>query len=183
MPSRPRRFLPCFAVAALFALTSTAHADARSDAKNGIQKAYNTLNAAVARKDLNGVMAHRDPNYVFISAKGEQKNAQQARAATEALLRVARSARIKSTVQNVTLRKGGAVVSVKENARFVLVVPPRRSARQGTLQLTQPTAAKQVMVVNNTAREFWVKQGGRWRTKQSRTLSTKVTVNGKPVPV
>jgi len=46
----------------------------------------------------------------------------------------------------------------------------------------RPAPAKRVLVVSNVAREFWVKQGGRWRTKQSRTLSTKMTVNGKPVP-
>jgi len=44
------------------------------------------------------------------------------------------------------------------------------------------TKQKAVLDSMGTSRDLWVKSGAGWRMKQSQTLSTKATLNGKPAP-
>ncbi len=146
----------------------SARADATSDARRALQTLYDKTNAAAARKDANGVLAYMTPDFVATGVKGEKRTVADLRAQLTQIFPLLQSWRGGSRIQQVTLKGGAATVVVKENVRMVLVNPQ--------------TKQKAVLDSMGTSRDVWVKSGGGWRMKQSRNLSSKALLNGKPAP-
>ncbi len=168
-----RTLLLSAAAAAAFLLLNggAAHADATSDARRALQTLYDKTNAAAANKDLNGVLAYMTPDFVATGAKGEKRTVADLRAQLAQIFPLLQSWSGASRIQQVTLNNGGgaATVVVKENVRMLMVNPQ--------------TKQKAVLESTGVSRDVWVKSGGGgWRMKQSRTLSAKALLNGKPAP-
>ena len=171
MPTSRRTFLVAATGLLLLGgiLPPSARADATSDARRTLQTLYDNMNKAAAKKDLNGVLAYTAPDFVATGVKGEKRTMADLRAQLTQIFPLLQSWSGASRIQQVTLKGGStATVVVRENVRMVMVNPQ--------------TGQKAVLDSTGTSRDVWVKSGNGWRMKQSRTLSSKTLLNGKPAP-
>lgn len=148
-------------------LATVVWANATADARKAIQAIYDSHNAAVARKDLDGALAHRTQDYVSIGAKGDRKSLEQSRQVLRRLFAAMEWAQGSSVIQKITLKDDTAIVLVKEKGRLVLANPQ--------------TGQKATLDINGLSRDVWVRRQGRWLVKQSQNLQSKITRNGQPV--
>ena len=166
----------------LAAVLSGAHAAPRAtsnaatqQARKAIQATYNRVNAALAKKDLSVARATRTPDYVLITDKGQKRTAAQLRAQEQGILSLAQSITAKSDIQKITLNGNTATVLVNENGALVVQMPQQNYGGKPS------PGQKNVIRVRHQAQDSWVKLNGRWRIKRSRYLTSRVTVNGKPI--
>jgi uncharacterized protein (TIGR02246 family) len=143
-------------------------ADATADAKKAIQAAYNKMNAALERKDVNGAFSVLTPDAEQITLQGQRLSAAQMRQQMTQGLAQARSIRSRTTVQKVTLKGNQALAVVRSQVSFVVTDP--QSGRDAKI------AADEV------SDDTWIKTAQGWRAKRSKTTRQKQTVNGQPVP-
>lgn len=148
-----------------------AHADALAGARKALQTDYNDRDAAVARKDVDGALAHYAPDFVGLSAAGKAHGLKQERAdfvKTFTTLNP-RTSVTKTTITKLTLAKGGG-----EAAAAV--------TRHGVLLLVDPqTKLNSVLVLDGVYQDTWAKRSGVWRLTRERATSLKATMNGHPL--
>lgn len=152
----------------LLAGARPASADATSDAQRAIQATYDKMNAALAAKNVNAALAYQARDFVATDLNGQKKTTAQLRADMLQVMPAVQSLRSVSRIQQFSLQGNTATVTVGETVRMTLVNPQNRQ--------------KANMMSNGVSRDTWVKQNGGWRLKRSQSLSSKSTVNGKPVP-
>lgn len=154
--------------ALLFSFSAAAFADTTDEARKAIQIEYNKVSAAFAKKDVDGVVAHRTNDYVSINRKGQKNVNEPSREDRIRLNKTIQSPRATAVIQEVRLLDGNtAECLVKETT--------------GGSYNDPQTNQKATLSVNGTYRALWVKQKGRWRLKQSRTITEKATMNGQPM--
>ena len=136
--------------------------------RRAIQSAYNAMNAALAKKNLNGVWAHRTKDYVQITATGKKILAPQLRPQEQAIVTAAQSITAQTAIRSFAQKGDTATVSVSERGTLVMNNTPARR--------------KPKVIVTQTSRDEWVRQNGRWRIKHSTILTHRATVDGKVVP-
>ena len=163
----PRLFAP--ALAGLALCCATLHADPAADARRAIQSAYNASSAAATRRDAAGTLAHFTPDGVSMDTKGHAIPIAQERQTVTSLFAAAQSITARTTIQKFSLdRPGQATATVREHSVLTLVNP----------QTQQPAR----LVVDDTARDLWVKTAKGWRQKRSTDLTYTSTLNGQPLP-
>ncbi len=161
-----------FRVAALsftvLALSTSAFADATSDARKSINAIYQKQATALNHKDLDGAFNNMTPDYVSIDLKGHKSTAAVSRQAAAPILAAAKSVHASVTVTQFSLKNNLALVTVKETL---------------TLSLTNPQTQKTVAIVDTSvSKDTWVKTKSGWLEKRSQSISDKATQDGMPVP-
>lgn len=153
---------------ALLTASSSAAGDATSDAKKQIQAAYNRENAAAARKDAAGVLANLTSDYKSVSAGGQSVTAKTLRERLPVIFANAISIKGKSTITKLTLKGNQADVQVKEHG--VLTLMNRQTRKPSKLE------------IHDVSQTLWLKTKSGWKKKQSRTISSKQSLDGRPLP-
>jgi ketosteroid isomerase-like protein len=163
-----RRTLPiALALCALTILAPGTRADATSEARKAIQTLYNKQNAAAAKKDVEGVLANRTPDFEAIAVNGQKLTMDQVRQNIEQLLAVAQSIKATTAIKSFRLKGNNATVTTREHAEFVTTNPQ--------------TSTPAKVVIDGTSQDTWIKSGKGWQIKRSKALTEKMTVNGKAV--
>jgi len=166
-----RRLLATAAlVSAAGVLVPVARAVAPAEVQRALQADYNDRDGAVARKDIEGTLAHYAPDFTAVSTAGKTHDLKEERADFLKTFRLpAKSGVTKSLIQKVTLGKAGteAVVAVH---------------RQGTLLFVNPqTHFNDVLVLDGVYQDTWAKRSGAWLLTREQASSLKATMNGKPL--
>ncbi|MBV9850275.1 MAG: hypothetical protein JO250_11420 [Armatimonadetes bacterium] len=149
---------------------TAAHADSAAAARRAIQADYSGSNAAATRRDAAGTLARFTPDAVSVDTKGHATPIAQQQQTVTRLFAAARSVTARTTIQTFSLdRPTQATVTVREHTALALVNP----------QTQQPVR----LVVDDTARDLWIKTAQGWREKRSQDLTYNSTLNGQPLPV
>lgn len=151
-------------------LLPVARAVAPVEVQKALQADYNDRDGAVARKDIEGTLAHYAPDFLSISTVGKTHGLKEERVDFLKTFRLpAKSSVTKSTIQKVTLGKAGteAVVAVR---------------RRGILLFANPqTHLNDVLVLDGAYQDTWAKRSGAWLLTREQASSLKATMNGKPL--
>ena len=158
-----------FILACLFCVCiAGAIADARLTAQQSIGLAYSKMAQAMQNWDVSAYISYIQLDYVQIDEDGSEKY--HGKTGVEKALTPVWSRHAKMTlsthIQDLTLDKGGAIVTVKQDYTY------------SRIKNGQPFDYDLVSV----NRDYWVKVGGRWLQKRSRTISSSKTVNGQAAP-
>jgi ketosteroid isomerase-like protein len=135
-----------------------AHADNHSKDRAFIQYAIRKMDAAVAKKDVDGCIAFVHPDYVQINLAGHEI----AHGKKEIRQRIAKIfAHVTSIVghtaiTNITFSKAGATVT---------------DITEGEIKMSV-NGHERVIKNRSTFRAFWVKSGNGWLEKRSRTIAS-----------
>jgi len=152
------------------ALLPVARAVAPAEVQKALQADYNDRDGAVARKDIEGTLAHYAPDFTSTSTAGKTHDLKEERADFLKTFRLpAKSGVTKSTIQKVTLGKAGAEAVVAVH-------------RQGILLFANAqTHLNDVLVLDGAYQDTWAKRGGAWLLTREQASSLKATMNGKPL--
>lgn len=145
-----------------------ARADATSDARKTIQAAYDKMNAAAAKKDVNGILAYYAPDYEHVNQRGQKTTLAAMRQQMPQLLQMMKSIKATTAIKKFVLQGSQATVAVASQGEMVGVDPQTKKAVK--------------IVIFSSDEDLWVKGAKGWMQKRSKTLSSKQTVDGKPVP-
>lgn len=151
-------------------LVPAARAVAPMEVQKALQADYNDRDGAVARKDIEGTLAHYAPDFTAVSTLGKAHDLKEERADFLKTFRLpAKSSVTKSMIRKVTLGKAGteAVVAVH---------------RRGILLFVDPqTQLNRVLVLDGVYQDTWDKRGGVWLLTREQASSLKATMDGKPL--
>jgi len=160
-------------VAALLAGTAAwaAGADTAMTVQKTLQADYNQRDSAFGRRDIKATLAHYAPDFVGVSSTGKPHGLSEERLdflKTFAL--PIRSSLTKSTIQKLTLAKGGAEATVTLR-------------RHGTLILVNAqTQGSDVLTLDGVFEDVWTKRpAGGWRLTREQAQSVQATMNGNPL--
>ena len=158
------------AVAAAGSLLPVARAVAPAEVQKALQADYNDRDNAVARKDIEGTLAHYAPDFTSISTVGKTHDLKEERTDFLKTFRLpAKSSVTKSTIQKVTLGKAGAEAVVAVHRRGILLfVDPQ-------------TQLNRVLVLDGAYQDTWDKRSGTWLLTRELASSLKATMDGKPL--
>ena len=145
-----------------------ARSDATSEARKAIQAAYDKSDAATAKKDIDGAMAFQTSDYTYTTQKGRKLDNATVRTSTTQVLTLAREIHGKTVIRKIALKGSMATVTVDETGSIVVATPQR------------PDQVSKI-VIEARSEDVWIKTPKGWREKSSRELSSKQSVNGKPV--
>ena len=154
---------------AISAGASLAQASAPTEVQKALQSDYNERDSAVARKDIDGTLAHYAPDFTSLSLTGKAHDLTKERADFLKTFSLSvKSSVIKSTIQKVIVGKAGmeATVTVKRHGILLFVNPQ--------------TQLNDVLVLDGVYQDTWAKRSGGWLLTREQESSRKATLNGKP---
>jgi len=141
------------------------------DVRKALQADYADRDNAVARKDVDGTLAHYAPDFVGVSHTGKAHDIKEERAdfvKTFTTLNL-RSNVSHSAIQALALGKGGAEAQVTLR-------------RHGVLLLANPqTRVNYVLVLDGVYQDTWAKRAGAWLLTREQEKTIKATMNGLPL--
>jgi len=146
-----------------------ANTDAHAKDKAFIKSAIQKMNVATQSKDLAGFLVFLHPDYKDIGADGKVNAGSKAQMRDQMIRLFARATSITvgpTTVTRFVFEKQGVTIYESGSLTLTLLVSGQES----------------VIHTGGTYRDFWVKSGTGWLEKSSYSLSSKSTLNGKPVP-
>jgi ketosteroid isomerase-like protein len=128
-------------------------------ARAQIQALYNKINAAAARKEVDGIYEFDSDDYTLIDRKGHVHDASEGRQEMEQALEIVDSLKAVTVIQSFTGTDTEATVAVKEHV----------VARVGNT--TTHRAVK--ITADDISRDHWIKTEDGWRRTRTRILSGK----------
>ncbi len=143
----------------------SAHSGTATDARRLIQSAYDRMDAAAARKDINGVVAYNAPGYVMVGAHVHSGTLEQVRTTTF-IFKTAGSLHGHSMVQSLSLSGDRATVVVKRLEEFTMIAVDPDSGRRDHF------------AYDILSRETWLRGRSGWLRTTAERLSEKIKVNG-----
>lgn len=162
-----------FVVCAVFLMgmsSSVVMASATGEKKQAVQKVYNSISKALAKKDIETVMATYTDDYQAIKRDGsiEQEGKDAERERLQRVFANSSSVVDKTLIQSATPIGADLAVVVKRD--YTRTQYPEQGLVGSFHQ-------------EGTYREFWVHSGDKWLLKRSRGLliTTTKLVNGKPI--
>ena len=127
------------------------------DARRELQAIYNKINAAAARKDVDGVYAYDADDCTFVDRRGRVHDASDGRQELEEVMEVIDSLKVTSTIQGFVGTDTEATVTVKDHA---------------VARLANATSGRAVRFTGDAvSRDYWAYTAQGWRRKHSRLLS------------
>lgn len=150
-----------YALTALLCLTLPAIAQpaAAPSARREIQAAYNSIDAALARKDIDTALDYDADDCEFYNRKGQLMDAGGGRQELEDLVEKVDTVRETTKILSFTGTSTEATVVVKTHTVA------------GASNSINGRAARGVF--DAVARDYWVKTDAGWRRKRSRVLQSK----------
>jgi hypothetical protein len=156
------------AVLAFSALAAPLFADATSDARNAVEKAYSQQSAAISKGDIKAYSASHAADFYEIDKKGRKQDLKSIQTAISGVLSFAKSVKRSMTVQKMTVKGSTATVSATETLDAAIPNPQ--------------TGKNSTMHAERTVSDKWAKTNGKWLRKVSKTLTEKQTMDGKEYP-
>lgn len=151
----------------LAACAPSVRADATADARRAIQAAYDKMDKAVARENLDGIFAFYSPDFQQTSEEGIKTRLPQLKRGFREFFAHNQCVNIKSTIYKFSLKNTTATVI--NHARNSWIFTNRRTKQRSNV------------VHNIVVKETWVKSGQIWLMKSRKSLSHKMTIDGKPI--
>ncbi len=145
-------------------------ADTESHAKDKafLKTAMQKMDKATKNKDLEGYLVFLHPNYVNVNAAGVETAHSKTEMQEQMNQLFSRAVSVTvdpSKITHITFNKKGATVY-----------------ETGSLSMTfMVNGQKSVLQAGGNYQDFWVKTATGWLEKRSACLSSKTTLNGKPV--
>jgi hypothetical protein len=143
------------------------NADAVTEARKAVQSIYDKRNAAVAAKDLKGILSNCTPDFVYIAKDGQKGGLSVLKKRLLPLLSLAQKPKVTTTRQKFTLKGKEVTTVVKTHIESLFFSP------------TSQTPSK--MVVDDTSEDVWIQSEKGWLQKRKKSLSDVMTIDGKPV--
>ncbi len=138
-------------------------ARASADLKSEIQARYDIIAKLLQKEDTKGLEAMHAKGYNELDFTGSKTTEKNFVANMTQTFRMLDLKVVKIKVNRATLKKGAAIAEVS-----IVVQAFGR--------------APDVIDVNSTSRDIWVKERGIWRLRDGRTQTRTTKVNGKVVP-
>ena len=162
-------FLKVAALLALITAASMAQAGA-ADVQKALQADYAARDVAFMQKNIDATLAHYAPDFTGVSDTGKAHDLKEERAdflKTFAL--PAKSVVTQSTLEKLTLDKGGSEATVTLH-------------KHGILLLADPqTGRNNVLVLDQSVQDVWTKRPGGWMLTREASSPIKATMNGRPL--
>ena len=136
-------------------------------ARRAIQSIYDGQNAAAARRDVNGMLAHVSPDYVSFDTHGGRRTLAGERQEARTVFTTAPTYKGQTRIQAITLTGKVATVRVKEHKAMIVI--------------NRPTKHFAFVAYDAVGVDTWVQGRHGWLLTRSRTLSASGTFNGHPV--
>lgn len=155
-------------VLAMWSLAPVIKADATADARKVIQANYNKADSAMARKDVNTVIAMYTPDAVSVSKEGKEASLADLKTSFGQLLPMAKSIKSTTTIEKLVLKGKEAFATIKEHAEILLSNPKKPSGSDK-------------YVADATGEDTWVQTAKGWLIKKSKNLTMKQFLNGTAV--
>ena len=146
-----------------------ASVDIHAKDKAYIMSAMHKMDVATQNKDLNGSLAFLRPDYTDFGAAGVVNAHNKAQMREQMSRMFARATSITlgpTTVTRFVFDKQGVTVYESGSLSITLIVSGQAS----------------VIQADGTYKDLWVKTTTGWLKKSSYSVSSKTTLNGKPVP-
>ena len=122
-----------------------------------LQALYNKINAAAANKDVDGIYAYDDDDFVFIDKKGHAHDGSEGRQELEEDLDIMDSLKSVSKIVTFSGTDTEATVTVKDHA----VATVANGVTGRAIKVTADTLS----------RDYWTYTADGWKRKRSRVLS------------
>lgn len=153
----------------LSALTASAAAE---DVKATLQGAYNSLAKATIAKDTSGikkvVKQWMAPDVVFIHKDGRKETATQMLAQMQQMMpMIQKFGKYSVVIEKLTTKGNTAEATVLNNVSMTMAGPDKKP---------------HTIVDVERSKDSWVKVGGQWKLKVSKTYEVKATMDGQPLP-
>lgn len=145
-----------------------AKTDDHSKDRAFLQEAIRRMDVAGQNKDADKYVAYTHPDFVNVNQFGQEDihgKAERREKFIHAASRVTSLSEV-TAVTSIVFSKGTAIVSESAVTHI-------------TLNINGETAE---LVDHDTFRDLWVKSGTGWLEMKSRTLTSKSTLNGQPLP-
>lgn len=172
-----RRWIALIAGLALAGALSLGHptlaADASKDdrttveARAAITALIQLSNEAASKRNVAGTTAAMTDDFVTVDAQGKERPLAQTQGALSTLYGAAKAVKVTTTLDTVRVTGDEATVGVKEH--IVMTFDNAKTGGTSTL------------ITDASEQGAWVKTEYGWREKRSKTLSSKATLDGKPV--
>lgn len=148
----------------LFALSLVASlATASADLKSEIQARYDTIAKLLRKEDIKSLEALHAKGYNELDFTGSKTTEKTFAGNMAQTFRMLDLKVVKIKVNRATLKKGAAIAEV-------------------SMVVQAFGRAPDVIDVNSTSRDTWVKDRGVWKLRDGRTLTRTTKINGKVVP-
>ncbi len=158
----------CFigAMTAVVSSGAIVRADSSADARKAIQLQYDRSNAAITRRDSTGTFAIYSPSFVAVDKNGKKHTLANLKQQSQVVFTQARIITGTTKIQTITLKGNTALVRVAEHSKMVGTDPATKS--------------DSTLVFDSTSNDSWISTGGKWLQINSKTLTSKETINGRP---
>lgn len=144
-----------------------ARADSSAVARKAIEAQYAKRSSAASKKDLKGMMSSCTPDFVYVTQKGEKGDVNLLKRRLSTLFAVAQTVKASSTIQTFSLHGKEASLKMKTHIVSEFMNPD-----------TQQPAK---LIADDSSEDTWIKTAKGWFIKREKSLSDKITVNGKSV--
>ncbi len=146
-----------------------AKADDSASAKKAIQAQYSKLEAAAAKKDVQGMTAHLAPDFESVGLDGKTVKASEFKVRLDTALQSVKSINDVTSITKLTLKGDRATVFVKNTVSLLYINPSTKKRSRAVIERASDTQ--------------WEKKSGIWLERRSKTLAMKQTVDGKEIPM
>ena len=141
-----------------------------ADVQKVLQADYASRDAAFVQKNIDTTLAHYAPDFTGVSQTGRAHGLNEERIdflKTFAL--PAKSVVTQSTIEKLTLGKGGSEAAVTLH-------------KHGILLFANPqTGRNDVLVLEESVQDIWTKRAADWMLTHEQSSPIKATMNGRPL--
>jgi ketosteroid isomerase-like protein len=147
---------------------TAASADATSDARKAIEARFGKMSAALNKRDGKAYTQFFAPNFVSIGERGNRQDSRQMSRLIDAVMKMSQSLKHTWKTEKFTLQSGKAIHTVRQDI---------------AMTMTDPQTGRNASMRQQPVEEFtWTKGKSGWLITQYKTLSSKMSVNGKTMP-
>src|SRR5258708_29881 len=111
------------AAAAAMAPAQPLLAESSADARKAIQAAYDKSNAAAAKKDIAGTLAHHVPDFTTTDEKGKTHTLAEMKGQLTQIFQIAKEVHASTTIQSFSLKGNSATVKIEDHATIMMSNP------------------------------------------------------------
>ncbi len=159
------RLTLCIA-ALFFPITAFAQSGSSATAPPEIAAAYAAMNQGAEQHDPNPIFRSYTPDAIGIEPNGKTYSFRSMDKMTHDMIVNAQSSTGTTDIQKVVVQPDGVTVTLHQHAIMTNINPK--------------TQFLDTTVIDYIERDHWVKYKGQWRINRAHTLSSSMTLNGKP---
>jgi hypothetical protein len=165
------RFLSVCAVVFLaYSLApSVVRADAAADARKAIVAAYAKQSAAIPKGDFKSFEDTHTPDFYEVDKSGRKQELKRIVQAMSGIMSFVKNLKRSVSIQSVTVKGANATVAATEKVDAQIPNPQTNKTSN--------------MHAERTISDTWISKNGKWLRKESKTLTEKQSMDGKPMGI